>query len=66
MSQNRQQLQLRFASKKKYNRFFYLKNYVTVDYDKELRIQSNEVVVISPINKYSSDNCNCDVPYWRN
>lgn len=28
-------------------------------------IVSNVVVVISPINKYSNDNCGCDVPYWR-
>lgn len=44
--------------------FFVLKNYSTLSYD-GVEVNSNEVVVLSPLRRYFNNSYGCGTPYWR-
>lgn len=56
----------RFALKKTHNNFFILKSYSTLHYNGNMTKKSNEITVVSPVNKRNGDNSICNSPFWRN
>ena len=60
-----QKLLLLSMSKKKYNDFFILRSHCCVFYNNEYELQSNDIVVISPIRKRKKMDYGCSAPYWR-
>lgn len=55
----------RFALRKKVNRYFALSNSCTIYYGEGKNLKSNNVLVISPINRYYKEDYTCSTPYWR-
>lgn len=53
-----------FSVRKKYNEFFIIKNKFKVYYNDKIE-ESNYVIVNSLINRDSSTNNYCGVPFWR-
>jgi hypothetical protein len=65
MQDPHQQQLSRFELRKKINRYFVLNSNCVLYYDGTRELKSNNVLVISPINRYYKEDYTCSTPYWR-